>query len=378
MRVLIVAEPGFEGVFRHYEGLCYFLLDAGVEVDLAYSDVRSMPDLFRLVESIRKAGGEAVNLRISNAPSPADLRAAHRLLDLVRRRRPSVIHAHSSKAGALVRLLSPFFQGIRLFYTPNAYFGMGGKKGAKAAVFNFVEKLLAPVGTTINISPDEARFARDCLGLKNDRQEIIHNPAQVDHFVPPGAEQVRAARAKFGLPEDVLVLGSSGRLAYQKDPETLFNAMIRVMKERADLWFLHLGKGVLAPELTAMAEKEGCAGRIVRIEHLDDTGVFYHAIDGLVMTSRYEAGWPIVILEAMACGLPIVSSLGPGMSGIQEAGLSHCWTAPPGEVDQFVHAIRELIEDIPKNRPSNHRTVIEENFTPAACYGRVLDCYGRG
>jgi len=375
MRVLIVAEPGFEGVFRHYEGLCYFLLEKGVAVDLAYSDVRSIPDLFKLVENIKAAGGETLNMRISNAPSPRDWTASRALIDLAKSRKPDVVHGHSSKAGALVRLLSRFFPNRKVFYTPNAYFGMGGKKGAAAVIFTLIERCLANIGTTINISPDEARFARDRLGVKAEHQVIIHNPAQLGHFLPPTSEQIKSARARFGLPEDALVLGSSGRLVFQKDPDTLFRAMIQVMKDRPNLWFLHLGKGVLDPELSALAEAAGCSKRIVRVEHLDDTSVFYYALNGLVMTSRYEAGWPIVILEAMSCGLPLVSSLAPGTSSIGEAGLSHCWTAMPGEIDQFVNAIEALLSDIPQQRPSNHRKIVEENFTPEVCYGKVLACY---
>jgi len=375
MRVLIVAEPGFEGVFRHYEGLCYFLLEKGIEVDLAYSDVRSIPDLGKLVERVRTAGGETVNMRISNAPSPGDFRAGRQLIDLVRRRHPDVIHGHSSKAGALTRLLARFFPEGKIFYTPNAYFGMGGKKGMAAALFTFIERRLAHVGTTINISPDEARFARERLGVKSENQVIIHNPAQVGHFLPATSVQKKAARAKFGLPGDAVVLGSSGRLVFQKDPDTLFRAMISVMKGRSDLWFLHLGKGILDPELSALARQAGCSERLVRVEHLDDPAVFFHALDGLVMTSRYEAGWPIVILEAMSCGLPIISSLAPGTSSIGEAGLSHCWTGLPGEVGEFTKAIENLLADLPRNRPSNHRQIIEERFTPEACYGQVLACY---
>lgn len=375
MRVLIVAEPGFEGVFRHFEGLCDFLLEKGVEVDLAYSDVRSMPDLFRLVDRVRAAGGETVNLRISNAPGPRDLSAAWRLLALIRRRRPDVVHAHSSKAGALVRLLARFFPQRKIFYTPNAYFGMGGKKGFAVALFDAVERWLAPVGTTINISPDEARFAREHLGVRMENQVIIHNPTRLDRFVPPTASQRAESRKRFGLPPGARVLGSSGRLVFQKDPDTLFRAMIRVMTVHPDVWFLHLGKGELDPVLVELAGREGCFDRIVRVAHLDDMSGFYHALDGFVMTSRYEAGWPIVILEAMACGLPIVSSLAPGTSGISEAGLSHCWTGRPGEVEDFVKALEALLKDRENLRPSNHRRIVEENFTPEACYGKVLACY---
>ena len=93
------------------------------------------------------------------------------------------------------------------------------------------------------------------------------------------------------------------------------------------------------------------------------------------MTSRYEAGWPIVILEALACGLPIVSSRAPGTADIDKAGLSHCWSAEAGAVAGFEAALGALLDDLPRGRPSNHRQLALARFSPDACHGAVLAAY---
>ncbi len=104
-RVLQVVEPGVDGVFRHVEGLVDYLHARDVSVDLAFSSRRGSDRLTRLVERVRERGGEALDLQVGNAPEPGDLAAVLSLVRAIRRRKPSVIHAHSSKAGALVRML---------------------------------------------------------------------------------------------------------------------------------------------------------------------------------------------------------------------------------------------------------------------------------
>ena len=102
-RILLVVEPGVDGVFRHVEALVHFLLPQGFEVDLAYSDVRKSDRLAVLVEHVLAKGGRVLNLRVGNSPGPGDLRAFLSLRRFVRERKPAVIHAHSSKAGGLAR-----------------------------------------------------------------------------------------------------------------------------------------------------------------------------------------------------------------------------------------------------------------------------------
>ena len=76
MKVLQVVEPGVDGVFRHVEGLTRFLSGHGVQVSLAYSDVRGSQGLRRLVDEVRLSGGKTLNLAVGNKPSLIDVFAA--------------------------------------------------------------------------------------------------------------------------------------------------------------------------------------------------------------------------------------------------------------------------------------------------------------
>jgi len=375
MQILLVTEPGVDGVFRHVEALASFLLERGHRIHLAYSDVRGSDRLTQLVAKVSAAGGKTVNLAVSNAPGPGDLAAVLKLRRLVMEAQPDVIHAHSSKAGALARAMVCL--GVRqpVFYTPHAYYGLSGKGGMKALVFNAVETVLGRIGTTINLSEDERAFASNDLKIPQSRLRLIANPVDCLRFRPADAQKRQEIRAALGVPKDAILLGSVGRLAFQKDPLTLYRAFAKAAQCRPELWLYHLGDGELSAECAALAEQLGIASRIVRQTYLSQPLSFYQALDGMILTSRYE-GLSFAVLEALACDLPVILSRVPGNNDFVEMGLSHCWSAAKEDVDGFAEAMGKWAEDCGKARPSNHRLIAEAKFSQEACFGALVREYG--
>lgn len=375
MKVLLVAEPGVDGVFRHVEGLCRFLFSRDVAVHLAYSSERGSDSLRRLVDEVRARGGETLDLRVGPAPGPADVRAFVELRRLARLIRPDVVHTHSSKAGILGRALALFGVRARYFYTAHAYYGMGGRRGFETLVFNAFETAFARVGTTIAISDDEAGFAKRRLRIPPSRIHVIPNPVDTAVFHPPAPGERNAIRARFGIPEYALVLGTVGRLSFQKDPATLYRAVAKVMATNDQVWLCHVGRGELEEELRALAHGLGIAGRLVEIPYLEEPAEIYRAFDAFALTSLYEAGWPLVVLEALASDLPVIVTSGPGTADLSQGGLTHCWTAARGDADGFAEAIESWLDDVPNRRPMNHRRIVEERFSGEVLFGSVYRLY---
>lgn len=370
MQILLVTEPGVDGVFRHVEALASFMMERGHCIHLAYSDVRGSDRLTQLVAKVSAAGGKTVNLSVGNAPGPGDVAALMKLRRLVQEARPDVIHAHSSKAGALVRAL--VWLGVRppVFYTPHAYYGLSGKGGMKALLFNAVETVLGRAGTTINLSDGERAFARETLKIPQVRLRLIANPVDCLRFRPADAATRQEIRAALGVPADAILLGSVGRLAFQKDPLTLYHAFAKACQSRPELWLYHLGEGELSAECAALAEQLGIRSRIIRQTYLSEPLSFYQALDGMILTSRYE-GLSFAVLEALACDLPVILSRVPGNTDFTEMGLSHCWSAGKEDVEGFADVIGQWVRDCELARPSNHREIAETRFSQAACFGAV-------
>ena len=373
-RILLVVEPGVDGVFRHVEALVHFLLPQGFEVDLAYSDVRKSDRLAVLVEHVLAKGGRVLNLRVGNSPGPGDLRAFLALRGFVRERKPAVIHAHSSKAGGLARGLALLGVPAAYFYTPHAYYGMAGKGGVKPWFFNQVERFLGRFGTSINLSDGEVAFARETLGLAQERLRLIPNPVDTTVFRPVDSAARARLKSGLGLPPDALILGAVGRLAFQKDPLTLYRSVAPALQRDPRLHLYHLGKGELDAECRALAIELGIAHRIIRKDYLSSPACFYQTIDAMILTSRYE-GLSFAVLEALAADLPVILSDVPGNRDFLHIGLSHCWSGALEQPVTFTKAIAAWLEDRKAARPCNHRATAENRFSQAACFGAIVREY---
>jgi glycosyltransferase involved in cell wall biosynthesis len=341
--VLVVSEPGKDGVFDYVRQLVRHLHahHPGVTVDLAYSSRRAGDSLPAFVESIGAHGGEAVDLQIGNAPAPGDFLAARLILDLVRRRRPQVVHANSSKAGGLVRLLAlkPGFPPT--IYTPHAYYGVAGKHTPAVLVYNAIEAVLGHVGIATPCSTDEMRFARGTLYLPPSRLRLVNNGIDVARFRPPTVAEKAAARVEFGLPAEGTVLCSVGRDNPQKNYRALYAALDRLLPEaRPPLWFVHAGAGAgdLGRTLSPAAQK-----RFLSFEYTGAIERLLRASDAFILTSRYE-GLSFGMLQALATGLKMFLTRVPGNRCVDDYGFSGVgWIEPAKNTERQAALIETVL-----------------------------------
>jgi glycosyltransferase involved in cell wall biosynthesis len=363
-----------DGVFSHVCGLCRHLLETGHQVNLAYSDRRSTKQLSGLVAEVEDGGGRTLNLRVTNAPEPQDLPALKQLRRFALESEPNVIHGHSSKAGVLVRILSFLGINVPVLYTPHAYFGLGGGLGARTVLYNAVESVLGRIGKAINAAADEAAFAQEVLRIPKHRLKVIPNGVDTQHYLPATKDQKATARKLLGLPAGAILVGSLGRLSYQKNPELMYRAFSKVLEKRSDVYLLHVGRGALEAQIEALGNELGFRHHLIRKRYLDDPRVFYQAIDAFLLTSRYETV-ALVSLEALSSGLPLILSRCPGMSEYFSADLSHLWSGESGDPASISEAILAWLADRNSNRPNNHRLIAQKHFSKTECFERVVTTY---
>lgn len=374
MKVLLVSEPGVDGVFRFVESLAHFLVEHQVQVHYAYSDRRGSDRLQPLVDFVAAQGGETFNLATGNGPALSDLRAFRGLRALVDRVRPDIIHSHSSKAGVLARGLK--FFGVRTpqVYQPHAYAGMRPQASATRFVYDTVERVLGRWGTTINISSDEFAYALGRLHLPVGRAIWLTNGIDTDHFQPASPAEKAALRRRLGLRHDARVLGLMGRAAQQKDPVTAYRAFAAALLSDPNLVLFHVGRGELDPELEGFIAEHNLGECIVRLPYLATPVDFYRAIDGLILSSLYE-GMSLAALEALACNLPLIVSDAPGNRELGKLPLSHLWIAPIGDTAVFSRAILEWAGGRPG--PCTHRDCAMWHFNSRQTFANILALYHR-
>jgi glycosyltransferase involved in cell wall biosynthesis len=373
MNVLVVTEPGVDGVFRYVENLCRFLHSKGANVHLAYSDRRGSESLRALVGWIESLGGSTLNLKTSNRPALADIRASLALRRLVQAVKPEVIHSHSSKAGFLARSLA--LAGVRAVqcYHPHAYVGMRPVPGRFDAIYNGIEAMLGRIAHTIIVSEGERDFALRRLRLPSHRVHLVHNGVDLHRFTPAEPAEKQRLRLSLGLPLDVPLLGFIGRSSAQKDPLTLYRAFGRVANDHPMALF-HVGHGELDWELEEFVKTASLSDRVFRRDYLGTPAEFYRCVDGFILTSRYE-GCSLAALEALSANLPVILSDVAGNHDLLALPLSHAWRAAPGDVDGFEDALRDWQARVAEGIAPNHRQIARAHFDLTQQYGEVLALY---
>jgi glycosyltransferase involved in cell wall biosynthesis len=372
MKVLLVSEPGVDGVFRHVERLCHFLIERDHTVLLAYSTRRGSDRLYQLLNELESRRFPTLDLKVENAPGPGDLPALVELWRFQNKHQADVIHGHSSKAGFLVRTLRLLGVNAPLLYTPHAYYRMNDPHNSKARFFHLCERLLGKIGDTVNIGESESAFARRTLGISSSRQFMIRNGVDCSRFVPPDLETKRKLRAELGFPENAKVLGSVGRCSAQKDPLTMYRAVHQAHEKHPDLYFLHVGQGEFAAEVDTYSETHGMGSWCKRLPYLPDPNSFYKMLDGFILSSLYE-GMSYATLEAIATGLPLILARSPGNEDFDHFGLSHVFLGEPRDPTSLSAAIDRWFSSL--DAPSNHRELALSRFDEALCFDELLEAY---
>lgn len=193
----------------------------------------------------------------------------------------------------------------------------------------------------VAVSESTRDFLVQREGVPASRVTTIHNGIDLGVY-RPHPELRAAARQKFGLPADAFVVAGVGRLTHQKNFPLFLDVAAEVAKAHPQAVFAIVGTGEDEATLRAQAERPGIAGRVKFLGFVGDMPALWPALDCLLLTSRYE-GLPITILEAMACGVPIIASNLDGMREILRDG-DNAALVPPGEPAPYVAAVRALIE----------------------------------
>jgi L-malate glycosyltransferase len=129
-----------------------------------------------------------------------------------------------------------------------------------------------------------------------------------------------SVRNRLGIPADASVVGSVGRLEYQKNYSLLLDAVARVQSTR-DVYLVIAGEGTERPLLQDLAKGLHMSDRVRLPGHVDNVPELYAAFDLFVLSSRFE-GLPLVLLEAMASGLPCLSTAADGVKEVITDGVN--------------------------------------------------------
>lgn len=205
----------------------------------------------------------------------------------------------------------------------------------------------------------EAELAE--FGLERIPCYRIPNGVDLAAFAPTTGEERRALRARLGLPEDRVLCAFVGRLTPQKDPDFLLEAwaMGRIPKAHLVL----VGDGPLRSRLEARVASGPHAGQVSFAGATADVSQYLRAADLLVLPSRAE-GMSNALLEAMACGVPVVATDVNGNREVVGTDGKAGLLVPSGDPAALAEAVARLIASpiLRREMGTVGRAFVQERF----------------
>jgi glycosyltransferase involved in cell wall biosynthesis len=284
------------------------------------------------VEALRATGVETITLQhLGPAIRPIrDLRALGEIHSVLKRVRPDLVSAHSSKAGVLGRAAAHLLR-VPVVFTAHGWAFTPGIPRREAVVYRWIERTAAPLATRI-ITVSE--FDRQ-LALSH-RLAPAHKVVTVHNGMPDIPARLRADPSR--LPVRLVM---TARFEPQKDHPTLFRALAGLRREA---WHLDLiGDGPLLPSAEAMVRDLGLAGRVHFWGQRMDVAERLADAQVAVLITNWE-GFPRSILEAMRAGLPVIASAVGGIAESVRDGETG-FVVARGDVEALQGRLRQLIAD---------------------------------
>jgi len=299
-----------------------------------------------------------------------DLRTTARLVVLLRRLRPDVVHSRNWATFDAIL-------AARIARVPTVIHGEHGREIADPRGLNrrrnAARRVCAPlVSRFVAVSDDLRRWLIETVGIAANKVETIHNGVDAERFTEHGRE---AARRALGLAGEAVVIGTVGRLDPVKHHSGLIDAFALISDPRRQLALLIVGDGPCRAELQRRAGRPDVAGRVHLLGDRADIPMVLKALDVFALPSVAE-GISNTVLEAMATGLPVVATRVGGNPELVEDGVTGALVGV-GDCRALAFALHRYVSDphlaALHGKAGRHRVL--EQFTLDGMAGRYRDLY---
>lgn len=308
---------------------------------------------------------EIVDLAMTREPSVLrDLKSFVRWMTILAKVKPSVVAIGTPKASFL-GLLSAKLVGV-----PRRVYVLRGLRletmgGFPRLLAHFVEKVTSQSATEILAVSKSLETTYANLKLaKSTKLSVIgagsSHGVDTAHFKPLSVNQKRHAKVALGVDPDQTVIGFVGRLSKDKGSDVLAEVVKKLESEGHDFHFLLAGENEGSQNDMSLI-KAACR-QFTHLGAVPDTAPVFQAMDILLLPTKRE-GFPNVILEAAACGVPSITTQATGAVDAVVHGETGM-VAPLGSNEIFTNNVIELLNDkvLAKKLGDAARVWVETHF----------------
>lgn len=324
----------------------------------------------QFTETVRAASDKSLTIEVIEERGPFDPQAIRHLKDVVNRAGPDIIQSHALKSHFLVRT-----SGLGRSHPWVAFHHGYTWPTKKARLYNQLDRwsLRAPAKIVTVSVP--FREELESFGVRRDRVEIVHNA------IAPGwgnasreSEKASALRESYRIPPNASVILIVGRLSKEKDHITLLDA-VSALDSDLSPHVVVVGDGPERERIERHVEALGLTRKVTLTGHQPSAEPWYGIADVAVLSSLSE-GSPNALLEAMAAGVPVVSTNVGGVPEIVTDGES-ALLVPPGDSKSMSEALRKVLSqpDLSRRLTTRSSELIRERHDPDARMRRLVSIY---
>jgi sugar transferase (PEP-CTERM/EpsH1 system associated) len=328
-----------------------------------------LTDYTEFAQRITRPG---VELYALHKPPGLELVTHKRLFKLLRTMRPDVLHTYN--LGTI-----EYHATALLARVPVRVHAEHGRDASDPhginRKHNLLRRLLVPaIDRYVPVSRDLARWLRGTVGIPQSKIELIDNGVDTERFRPA----TEASNEAWNAP-DAFVIGSVGRLQDVKDQATLIDAfaLLRNMlpEQRERLRLVLVGDGPLRARLAQQIADGGLQDCAWLPGARSDVAPVMRSFSLFALSSIAE-GTPVTILEAMASGLPVVSTAVGGIPDLVQDGVSGA-LVPPGDAQRLAEALATYVLDAERTRlhGAAGRARIEQQYSVSAMLAHYVALY---
>ncbi len=318
-----------------------------------------------LGQELREAG---ITVRELNKQGRWDMKFLLPLIRFLYREKPDTLYCFCGLSQILITLLKPLLPyshtvwGIRASYLDEARYGW------LSSLLSKVVCQLSPFADLIITNSQAGLCYAITQGFPQDKIMAIPNGIDTERFRPDPVAR-RLVRKEWRVTEREKLVGLVARLDLMKDHPIFLKAAARLLQEREDVRFVCVGEGPVEyrRELRALGEELGLGKHLIWAGLRRDMPAVYNALD-IATSSSYGEGFPNVVGEAMACGVPcVVTDVGDSARIVGRTGV----IVPAKDSIALAAGWKESLARDTSETALKARLRIEENFSIRQMVGKT-------
>jgi len=308
IKILYILEATSGGTQKHVIDIAKKIDKSIFQIDIIFSTSRNK----NFVQESRGIFNRTYGLPIRRSASFTDISNILKMRQIIKQNNYDIVHCHSTKAGFVGRMAALVSRHPNVIYSPHGFMFCDNRIPLKRFLYLNLEKYLGYLTQKlIAVSGSERDLAIQHNIVPNKKIITLYNSIDPTDFDDYSYINRVPEKLKDG---SEIILGTVGRLYYQKDPITLIKSFKIINDRFPNTKLIMVGDGPLEQVCIKLIDKLGLKTKIRLAGYQKNSKAYYKMFDIFMLSSHYE-GLPYALLEAMCVGIP---SVGTNVVGIKD------------------------------------------------------------